>query len=52
MYSSYYYTVFLENDPWNMEKTLAIIALIVLACTAVEVVDLIFTMRLYSGLLP
>jgi hypothetical protein len=35
-----------------MQKTLAIIALIVLGCTALEVVDLIFTMRLYSGLLP
>jgi hypothetical protein len=35
-----------------MEKTFAIIAVIVLACTAIEVVDLIFTMQLYSGLLP
>jgi hypothetical protein len=29
-----------------------IIALIVLACTALEVVDLILTMKLYSGQLP
>jgi hypothetical protein len=35
-----------------MQKTLAIIALIVLGCTALEVVDVIFTMQLYSGLLP
>jgi hypothetical protein len=35
-----------------MQKTLALIALIVLGCTALEVVDVIFTMRLYSGLLP
>jgi hypothetical protein len=35
-----------------MQKTLAIIALVVLGCTALEVVDLIFTMQLYSGQLP
>jgi hypothetical protein len=35
-----------------MQKTLAIIALVVPGCTALEVVDLIFTMQLYSGLLP
>jgi hypothetical protein len=35
-----------------MQKTLAIIALVILGCTALEVVDLIFTMQLYSGLLP
>ena len=35
-----------------MEKTFAILALIILGCTVVEVVDLIFTMQLYSGLLP
>jgi hypothetical protein len=35
-----------------MQKTLAIIALVVLGCTALEVVDFIFTMQLYSGLLP
>jgi hypothetical protein len=35
-----------------MQKTLAIIALVVLGCTALEVVDLILTMRLYSGQLP
>jgi hypothetical protein len=35
-----------------MQKTLAIIAFVVLGCTALEVVDVIFTMRLYSGLLP
>jgi hypothetical protein len=44
----------LANDHWSgiMEKTLAIIALVVLGCTALEVVDLIFTMQLYTGLLP
>ena len=50
MYPSYYY-----NKPMIsglMQKTLAIIALIVAGCTALEVVDVIFTMRLYSGLLP
>jgi hypothetical protein len=35
-----------------MQKTIAIIALIVLGCTALEVVDLIFTMQLYSAQLP
>jgi hypothetical protein len=35
-----------------MQKTLAIIAFIVAGCTALEVVDVIFTMQLYSGLLP
>jgi hypothetical protein len=35
-----------------MQKTLTIIALIVLGCVALEVVDLILTMQLYSGLLP
>ena len=34
------------------QKTFAIIALVVLGCTALEVVDFIFTMQLYSGLLP
>jgi hypothetical protein len=50
MYPSHYY-----NKPMIigiMQKTLAIIALIVLGCTALEVVDLIFTMQLYSGQLP
>jgi hypothetical protein len=50
MYPSYYY-----NKPMIigiMQKTLAIIALIVVGCTALEVVDVIFTMQLYSGLLP
>ena len=35
-----------------MQKTLAIIALLVLGCVALEVVDVILTMRLYSAQLP
>ena len=35
-----------------MQKTILLIALVVLGCTALEVVDLIFTMQLYSGQLP
>jgi len=38
----------LANDHGIMQKTLAIIALIVLGCVALEVVDLILTMQLYS----
>jgi len=50
MYPSYYY-----NKPMIigiMQKTLAIIVLIVLGCTALGAVDLILTMKLYSGQLP
>jgi hypothetical protein len=45
MYPTYYY-----NKPMIigiMQKTLAIIALIVLGCTALEVVDVIFTAAVF-----
>jgi hypothetical protein len=35
-----------------MQKTLALIALVVLGCVALEAIDLVFTMQLYNGLLP
>ncbi len=35
-----------------MQKTLAIIGLLVLGCVALEVVDVILTMQLYSAQLP
>ena len=50
MYPSYYYnksmTIVL------MEKTILLIALVVLGCTALEAVDLVFTMQLYNAQLP
>ena len=35
-----------------MKKTILLIALVVLGLRALEAVDLVFTMQLYSGLLP
>ena len=35
-----------------MQNTILLIALVVLGCTALEVVDLVFTMQLYNAQLP
>jgi hypothetical protein len=40
------------GEVMEMEKTILLIALVVLGLCALEAVDLVFTMQLYSGLLP